>query len=927
MTITGNNGYSFGSLLKRFRTRARFTQRQVAEVVGVHRNAIGRWEQGDVLPRSKGIVLELARYLCLHEQETRQLLEASLTALVPHWYVPYHRNPYFTGRENLLSQLHVRLRAETTGQIQALSGLGGIGKTQLALEYIYRYALSYSAIFWIEAETAKDITYSMLAVADVLHLPESGWHETERSRIAEVQRWLTMHKDWLLIWDNVEDLDLLARYLPKARSGAILLTTRAQALGSLALNLQLEMMGQEEGMLFLLRRANLLPSDATGSHLQAFAAVQPAEYEAVKALVQTMGGLPLALDQVGAYIDETGFGLSDYVRHYEQHRLPLLTRRGTLVLDHPQSVATMFRLSYERVQQICPAAANLLKVCAFLAPEAIPDELFVEQALHLKSGSDEVAAEAVQFDLVLATLRRWSLVQYHIESQTLSLHRLMQAVLQDEMNNQEQQLWQRRAVHALNNRFPEYSHQVWEPCERLLPHVLKVAEATSLQERALASLLRKAADYLRERAQYEQAEQLYQRALQTGEQTLGVDHAQVASVLTSLAILYREQSKYEQAELLFLRALSIKERLLGRNHPEVALILTNLGLLYWKVGKYNEAASLHQQAQQISEELLGPEHPELAVPFLNLALVYWKLGKYRQAEPLCLRVITIWEQAYGLESPELTFALTGLGLLYIEQRRYTQAGQVLLRVLSLREQIWGETHPHVARAFLSLAYLAAKQGSFEKAEVLYDRCLQLMEQSLGPGHPYVADALYGLATVYDQQGNDQRAEPFYTRALAIREQSLGPDHPETAECLTGLRRLVAKQARREQADSSLQQAHAIPGARSGQAYPSVKHARSMHQRVFTRRRKPLGEMQHAPSISSLLQASLSQDASLLTIEQVRAMLKTRGWTLHLKQRRSRIYVYATRRVGKRTQSRYLAPLDDLAACSASAVALPNTVEL
>src|SRR5437660_2964612 len=394
-------------------------------------------------------------------------------------------------------------------------------------------------------------------------MPRAERQETERSRMVEVQRWLTTHKDWLLIWDNVEDLNLLTLYLPKVRSGVILLTTRMQALGTLALNLPVEAIGQEEGMLFLLRRAALLPSNATSSHLQSFATLHPAGDEAAKALVQAMGGLPLALDQAGAYIDETGFRLSDYLRHYEQHRLSLLARRGTLALDHPQSVATTFRLSYEHVQQMCPAAANILKVCTFLAPEVIPDELFVKQAIHLEPGADEVAVEVVQFDLALATLRRLSLVQYHPENQTLSIHRLMQVVLQDEMNKHEQLLWQRRVVHALNKLFPEYSHQMWEPCERLLPHVLKMAAATSLQEQALAEMIRKAADYLLERAKYEQAEQLYLRSLQVGEQVMGSEHPQTVSALTRLAILYREQGKYEQAEQLFLRALSIKERLLG----------------------------------------------------------------------------------------------------------------------------------------------------------------------------------------------------------------------------------------------------------------------------------------------------------------------------------------------------------------------------
>jgi len=174
---------------------------------------VGSWERGDFLPQSKGIVLELAKRLHLDAAETRQVLEASPTALAPHWSVPYPRNPYFTGRADLLDVLHAQLGGEQAvalTQSAALHGLGGVGKTQVALEYAYRYALDYRAVCWMAAETDASITSSLLSIAETLALPKRTDHDQQRV-IAAVQRWFTTYGHWLLIWDNVEDLEVLVR--------------------------------------------------------------------------------------------------------------------------------------------------------------------------------------------------------------------------------------------------------------------------------------------------------------------------------------------------------------------------------------------------------------------------------------------------------------------------------------------------------------------------------------------------------------------------------------------------------------------------------------------------------------------------------------------------------------------------------------------
>jgi tetratricopeptide (TPR) repeat protein len=761
MIVTpGNDLASFGSLLKGFRTRRRLTQQQLAAALGMQRHAVGRWERGDFLPASKTVVLEIARQLRLDNQETRALLEVSLTALSPHWSVSLSRNPYFTGRDEILEALHTQLRrnqAIALTQPSALCGLGGVGKTQIALEYAYRHALDYSAVFWIGADTVESIISSLLHVASVLRLPERDDQDQQRV-LAAVHHWLTAHHDWLVIWDNVEDTALLGRFFPPARKGAILLTTRCQALGTLARGIDLEPMGQEEGVLLLLRRAKALEPEATLDHLQQLAAENPALSAVAHHLVTELGGLPLALDQAGAYIEETGCSLAEYGQRYQQKRQLLLDRRG-LSSDHPDSVVTAIRLACLRVAEQQPAALELLQCCAFLSPEAIPEELLLAGADHLGPVLGPAVRAATEFDLAVATLRRYSLIQRHPETQMLSLHRLVQVILQEDMTGTEREQWQQRLVHLLRAAFPvipaETKVELWGQCERLLPHVMSCAATIPqhLQDRELAEMLLKTTRYLLKRSQYQQASLLCEHALHLFEKTLGPDHLQVALVLHSLATCYRWQGRYEQAVLQHQRALQIREQVLGPEHPDVAASLNKLAFVYRERGEYEQAEPLFQRALRIREETLGPMHLDVAFSLHNLAILNRERGKSELAEPLYQRSIHILEQALGPEHLQAAYPLVGLANLFREQGNYAEAESRYQRALSIRELHLGHCHPETAQTLHELAILHQRQGQLGEACSLAERALLIHAQSLGEAHPKTVV----IRSLYTQLVQEQHA--------------------------------------------------------------------------------------------------------------------------------------------------------------------------
>lgn len=795
------NNVPFGVLLKTTRQRHRLTQQRLAEALGVHRRTLIRWEQGEMLPDSKAMVLELARSLKLDDQETRQLLEASLTALTPHWSVPLPRNPFFTGREEILEALHRQLGIDQVVALMhssALHGLGGIGKTQIALEYVYRHALEYSAVFWIGAETDEQIIASLLHIAEVLQLPEYEDKDEQRT-VAAVQRWLGSHGQWLLIWDNLEDLALLDRFLPTTRSGAILLTTRNQTLDTFARGLDLLPMEQEEGILFLLRRAKMLPSEATREQVRQLATQVPARYAPASALVTVLGGLPLALDQAGAYLEETQCGLPAYLDLFHTRRAALLQRRGDGARDHLASVSTTFLLAITTTSERHPAIRDLLQVCAFLQADAIPEELFCHGGTHLGPQLQAVGSDPFEWDRAVSLACSYALVSRQPEEQTLSMHRLVQVVLLDTMTEMEREQQRRRIIRSLDAVFPEVQTatkpEVWKQCERLLPHALLAMslERETTDPLVYASLDHKIASYLVQRGQYAKAEPFYQRALHLREQALGSDHPDVASSLNYLGVLYFEQGKYAAVEPLYLRALEIREQVLGLDHLDVAYSLNNLANLYWTRQRYEEAESLYVRALEIGEHLQGPDHPDVARSLDNLAMVYCMQGKYTEAEPIRLRALHIREQSQGPHHPDVARTLNNLVAVYFEQGRYGEAEPLCVRALQIREQVQGPDHPEVAFSLINLAELYRAQSKNAEAEPLYLRALQISEQALSIDHPIVAHPLKGLADLYREQSRYQEAEILYKRALSIREHQLGLQHSETAETLHDLALLRQKQ--------------------------------------------------------------------------------------------------------------------------------------
>jgi hypothetical protein len=426
------------------------------------------------------------------------------------------RNPFFTGREELLAQLQEALTDR--GRV-ALSGLGGVGKSQTAVEYAHRHLDEYAYTLWAPADSHESIVSSYAAIASLLKLPEAGAQD-QTLAVGAVQRWLGSREGWLLILDNSDDLAMTRQFIPAEKNGDVLLTTQTRATGTVARLVEIQEMGTEEGALFLLRRAKYITEAAA---LDAAAETDQAKAKEISA---QLDGLPLALDQAGAYIEETGCGLSGYLELYLDYAPELLRRRGALASDHPDPVASTWVLSFEKIKQANPAAAEILDFCAFLYPDIIPEEVFREGAPELGPLMATMASNVLAWNDAISEILKYSLLRRDSNARSLEIHRLVQAVLKQGMDEGTQRLWAERAVRAVNRAFPFVEVSTWIICERLLSQAQACAELInkwSLEFSEAARLLDQAGFYLYTRGRYADAEPLHERALAIKENVLGLE--------------------------------------------------------------------------------------------------------------------------------------------------------------------------------------------------------------------------------------------------------------------------------------------------------------------------------------------------------------------------------------------------------------------
>jgi tetratricopeptide (TPR) repeat protein/predicted MPP superfamily phosphohydrolase len=322
-------------------------------------------------------------------------------------------------------------------------------------------------------------------------------------------------------------------------------------------------------------------------------------------------------------------------------------------------------------------------------------------------------------------------------------------------------------------------------------------------------------------AEYKKAEELYKKALEISEQILGEEHPSTATSYNNLAGVYASQGEYKKAEELYKKALGIRERILGEEHLPTATSYNNLAGVYASQGEYRKAEELYKKALEIREWLLGKEHPSTATSYNNLAGVYASRGEYKKAEELYKKALEISKRLLGDKHPSTAISYSNLAGVYASQGEYKKAEKLYKKALEISKRLLGEEHPDTATSYNNLAGVYASQGEYKKAEELYKKALEIRERLLGEKHPDTATNYNNLAGVYASQGEYKKAEELYKKALEIRERVLGEEHPDTAASYNNLAGVYASQGEYKKAEELYKKALEISKWVLGEEHPDT----------------------------------------------------------------------------------------------------------
>ena len=686
------------------------------------------------------------------------IAKARFPGSLPFNNLPYSKNGYFTGRDDVLKEISDRFECgQTISLTQAITGLGGLGKTQIALEYAYRYCSRYDYIWWVPAETETTVLNAYRDFAWKMGLVNKDQHDNEII-IESVQTWMDNNPKWLFIYDNADTICANDNWWPQNNRENILITTRNRS-GYIGKSLDISVFSEDESIAFLEKRTEITNERSNAVLLS-----------------KHLGYLPLALEQAAAYIKINKCTYAEYISLLDEYGLePLKEIDGIIAYEQP--VTATWEISIHKVNN--ESARQIMYLCSYLASENIDREMFSKNKNILSELLQNELSSKIKTNKIWSELTKYSLLEKQGES-TYSMHRLLQEVVRDKLKCTPQ--WAKYCL-AILCKIYEFTYEAQVPFILLLPHVDSFVENSNAilsddrDKMKISSLCMQSGNRYYYLKNYHRAFNCYSKALVILERILGSDHPDTAITYNNIAGVYKNQGNYVLALEWYFKALNIREKVLRSDHPATAETYNNIATVYINQGDYVLALEWYIKALIIFKEEYGLEHPNIAIASNNIAMVYFKQGDYVLALEWFNRAKVIFEKVCGLNHHFTATAYNNIGLIYNIQDNYLDALEWFEKALAMRKNIFDWDHPDIAMSYNNIASVYDSQGDYEKALKLYKKALATFEKVLGVKHLDTATCYNNIASVYNNQDDYVLALKWHEKALAIFKEILGSEHP------------------------------------------------------------------------------------------------------------------------------------------------------
>jgi ATPases involved in chromosome partitioning len=681
------------------------------------------------------------------------------------------RNPTFTGRNEVLDRLRDQLvggsQAVLTqashGAPQALYGLGGVGKTQLALEYAHRFMTDYDIVWWIGAEQVELLNVAMAELAERLGI-RLGDNAAEAAQAAkEALRRGEPYRRWLLIFDNADDPRDLADYLPGG-PGHVVITSRNQLWSEVASPLEVDVFTREESIEHLRRRAPGLSA------------------EDADRVAEALGDLPLAIEQAGAWLHETGMEVDEYLERLTRQPAETLALSDTPP-TYPVQVAATWNVTFERLRQRSPAAVRLLQLLAFFAAEPVSlSMLYGDETVRCLVPYDESLREKIMIGRLVRELNRFALAKVDQRDKSVQVHRLVQAVLRDQMTAEEREEAMHDVHRILLGARPREGEtddpENWPRYDEIWPH-LAPSSAHTCDDEETRQLLIDRVRYLWKRGEYERALELGHRLEETWVRKLGTYDRQTLYLRFHMANVLRSQGRYREACDLDRAVMEDQKRELPHPHPHTLMTAGGLAADLRALGDLQESLRLEEETYALTKELFLEDHPRSLMAANNLAVALRHMGDFEAARRLDQETLDRRVAVLGREHPFTLLSATNLGIDLRELGRYAESVELLRGTLETAHRVLGPDLPDSLYTARTLAVSLRRAGALAEARRLIEETYERYLDRYGPDSPDTIACRLDLSGDLSARGEKTEAIRHISEVLASYQQHLGPDNPYT----------------------------------------------------------------------------------------------------------------------------------------------------